>query len=119
MSKPLNSPYQIVSATNTGVTATKVYKPDGTIAVHANQVSKCPTGFPAGYYWLREEIWTPKTPPPLLARQMDAEGSNTDSQNIESHVSDFYVRDDIHLTADNPETKNIPHTEKKAVPSQE
>lgn len=50
---------------------------------------------------------------------MDAEGSNNDSQNIESHVSDFYVRDDIHLTADNPEAKNIPHTEKKAVPSQE
>ena len=50
--KPWYGPYHIVSFTETGVNAVKVYKPeDGAISVHASRVSKCPPAFSAGSYW--------------------------------------------------------------------
>ena len=41
----------MLSTTNTGIAALKVYYPqDGTIQVHSHRVTKCPDKFPPGYY---------------------------------------------------------------------
>lgn len=64
LSRPWHGPYRVVSTTNTGVTALKVYYPqDGTIQVHSHRVTKCPDEFPPGYFWYGSRRKGPGRPP--------------------------------------------------------
>ena len=52
LSRPWHGPYRVVASDDTGVTAVKAYAPqDNSIRVHQARVTRCPMGFPAGYYW--------------------------------------------------------------------
>ena len=91
--KPWYGPYRIVSFTETGVSAVKVYKPgDGTISVHTSRVSRCPPAFPAGSYWYGGKRSGPGRPPQWIDALMEE-----DAETHESHVSG--TRDS---TPDNP-----------------
>ena len=52
LARPWHGPYRVRDSSDTGVTAVKVYFPDeAPIQVHQSRVSRCPRGFPAGFYW--------------------------------------------------------------------
>eukprot|EP00731_Ephydatia_muelleri_P031156 Em0022g670a len=54
LSRPWHGPYRVVSHSDTGVVASKVYFPEEEcIKVHLTRTSLCPVGFPNGFYWYR------------------------------------------------------------------
>ena len=64
LSRPWHGPYRVVSSSETGVTAVKVYRLDeSTIQVHQSRVCRCPEAFPAGFYWYGPRRSKPGRPP--------------------------------------------------------
>ncbi len=54
----------MVTSSETGVVATKVYKPSSkNIQVHQSRVTRCPVGFPPGYFWYGTNRAGPGRPP--------------------------------------------------------
>ena len=54
LSRPWHGPYRVVSHSDTGVVASKVYFPEEEcINVHLTCTLLCPVGFPNGFYWYR------------------------------------------------------------------
>ena len=52
LSHPWHGPYRIISKRDPDVTAVKVYFPgEGSIQVHQQRVTRCPTELVTGYYW--------------------------------------------------------------------
>ena len=52
LSQPWHGPYRVVSHSDTGVVASKVYFPEEEcINVHLTSTSLCPVGLPNGFYW--------------------------------------------------------------------
>ena len=74
LSRPWHGPYRVLSTSETGITAEKVYSPqDGQIQVHLSRVTRCPQDFPAGYFWYgprRQGPGPPPPPPPQVARKI-------------------------------------------------
>ena len=77
LSKPWYGAYRIVYMTETGVTAVKVHRPgDGTIAIHASRVAKCPPEFPAGSYWYGGKRSGPGRPSCWVDELIDQSSNN-------------------------------------------
>ena len=67
LSRPWHGPYRVATSTATGVSATKVYTDDrNPIQVHLHRVTRCPPGFPAGYFWYGSHRKGPGRPPKEL-----------------------------------------------------
>ena len=67
----------------------KVYAPqDGTIRVHQSRVTRCPSGFPAGYYWYGTRRSSPGRPPKWVDRLLSAQDTSNDVEDDESQQTD-------------------------------
>ena len=64
LSHPWHGPYRVIEKRDPDVTVVKVYAPqDGQIQVHQSRVSRCPPGFPAGFFWYGGRRSGPGRPP--------------------------------------------------------
>ena len=64
LSRPWHGPYRIISRDDPDLTVQMVYFPDdGPIQVHQSRVTRCPSQFPAGYYWYGDKHRGPRCPP--------------------------------------------------------
>ena len=103
LSRPWHGPYRVLTTSETGITAEKVYAPqDGQIQVHLHRVTRCPRDFPAGYFWYGSRRQGPGRPPKWLKKlqnQVTPEKRTSkgdldmsqDSSNPTSEVTDTLV----------------------------
>ena len=103
LSRPWHGPYRVLTTSETGITAEKVYAPqDGQIQVHLHRVTRCPRDFPAGYFWYGSRRQGPGRPPKWLNKlqnQVTPEKRTSkgdldvsqDSSNPTSEVTDSLV----------------------------
>lgn len=73
LSRPWHGPYRVLSMSDPNITCAKVYYPqDGPICVHQLRVCRCPSDFPAGYYWYGGKRKGPGWPPKWVNRLLQA-----------------------------------------------
>ena len=99
LSRPWHGPYRIISQDDPDLTVQMVYFPDdGPIQVHQSRVTRCPSQFPAGYYWYGDKSRGPGRPPKwvteLLTTDKDAKRSESQPEKPEpSPMSPAQVQD--------------------------
>ena len=78
LSCPWPGPYRVVDSDATGVTAVKVYaSQEDPIHVHQSQVTRCPPGFPAGYWWYGNRSSSPDRPPKWVDRYLATQDTHS------------------------------------------
>jgi len=78
LSRPWHGPYRVVDSDVTGVTAVKVYaSQEDPIHVHQSRVTRCPPGFPAGYWWYGNRQSSPGRPPKWVDRYLAAQDTHS------------------------------------------
>ena len=85
LSRPWHGPFRVTDFDDTRVTAIKVYAPQDTpIHVHQSRVTRCPTEFPADYWWYGNRRSGPGRPPKWIDRYVNQpnhpEDANENSQ---------------------------------------
>ena len=73
------------------MTAVKVYAPqDHSIRVHQARVTRCPMGFPAGYYWYGNRRSGPGRPPKWIDQMVQNSDSldATETESLEGEVGE-------------------------------
>ena len=107
LSRPWHGPYRVVSSDETGVVATKVYEPSNkNIQVHQSRVTRCPVGFPPGYYWYGTSRAAPGRPPKWVDQFVSAQTTTVSP-------------DSASVTAESEEVSTTPEDEVEVIPEQE
>ena len=107
LSRPWHGPYRVVASDETGVVATKVYEPSNkNIQVHQSRVTRCPVGFPPGYYWYGASRAAPGRPPKWVDQFVSAQTTTVSP-------------DSARVTAESEEVSTTPEDEVEVIPEQE
>ena len=73
LSRPWHGPYRVLQRRDPDVIVVKVYHPQhGEICVHQSRVCKCPSDFPAGFYWYGGKQKGPGRPPKWVEQFLDS-----------------------------------------------
>ena len=118
LSRPWHGPYRVLEVTKTGVLAEKVYAPqDKKVQVHLERVTRCPSDFPAGYYWYGPRRQGPGRPPKWLVElQQETLPEPADTTTSESHATDSEPDPadfDEGMLKPEPESESIPEPPKR------
>lgn len=78
LSRPWHGPYRVIESDATGVPAIKVYaSQEDPIHVHQSRVTRCPPGFPAGYWWYGNRRSSPGRPPKWVDRYLTTQDTHS------------------------------------------
>ena len=82
LSRPWHGPYRIISQDDPDLIVQKVYFPnDSNIQIHQSRVTRCPSKFPAGYYWYGNKRRGPGRPPKWVNNLLST-GKDTDTSHV-------------------------------------